>query len=826
MNVDDKTILIIDDDSAVRQSLADYLVDLDYRVVTAENGRIGLEVFEREKVDLVLVDLRMPEVDGLEVLSRISRINSEMPLIVVSGTGVIADAVEALHQGAWDYVLKPIEDFSVLRHAIDSAFDKARLRRENLHYQRHLEQMVVARTRELEKANKNLTNINNRLRGIVDSTRELSRRSDLETFAQRLLEEFGRHMSAAGGSVFFKEDNGLRLAHSLDPGHAPELIPFPLPGSSVFHRLMEDNQPILIEDISVAEGFSASGWNSYQDGSLLAFPLFNESGEIAAALSLHNKKHPPFLEQDKETGAILASYGCEALRAVRAGAELRESELQLRSILDNIRAGIIIMKEGTKEVLYVNPTATEMMESTAGDIIGSNGHEILFPVDDGQCSEIDLDWQVESSEMILKTVRGAQLPILISITKTNYKGEQSLLASFIDQSAQKQSALEKAALESQLRQGQKMEALGTLAGGIAHDFNNILGAVIGYTELCFLGLDHRDKTLRHKLNLILNASIRAKELVDQILTFSRMQEHNLVPVCIAPIVQEALKLLQASLPANVQLKENIISQEHVMADSIQIHQVIMNLCTNAYHAMEENGGTLTVSLESVQQNEQNILHAELPTGDFLQLAVQDTGSGICPTVLEHIYDPYFSTKDKSKGTGLGLAVVHGIVKHHGGAISVNSQIGQGTVFRVFLPITEERKVVEEERPTLMPQGTEKILLVDDEEDLVDIGCEMLEWLGYDVTGVVGSLEALETFKQCPERFDLVITDLSMPVMSGDRLAQEIVSLRPDVPVILCTGFSESLDEKRARALGIRKLLMKPMAMKVLAEIVRGILDES
>ena len=653
------TILIIEDEAVVRQSMADHLEDLQYRVLGAENGRAGLEVFEREKVDLVLVDLRMPEMGGLEVLGRIAEMAPEMPTIVVSGTGVIDDAIGALHRGAWDYVLKPIKDFAVLTRAIDNALEKAQLKRENRRYQQHLEQMVRERTRELERANR----------------------------------------------------------------------------------------------------------------------------------------------------------------------KLRESEQQFRSILDNIRTGIIIVYGHSREIAYANPTAAEMIESTPEKMIGCRCDDVLCSDEAGRCPVLDLGVEVDSSERMLTTRNGRQIPVLKTAARTIFQGKECLLESFVDLTAQKAAAAEKASLESQLRQAQKMEALGTLAGGIAHDFNNVLSAVIGYAELCSLDIDDSSHPMHQMLQSILRAGNRAKDLVSQILTFSRMQEHHFAPVSIAPIVQETLKLLKASLPADIVVENNIATRQKAMADATQIHQVIMNLCTNAYHAMEEQGGRLRVSLESVLLDEQKtVLCDGLAPGPYLQLTVEDTGVGISPSVLGSIFEPYFTTKKKDKGTGLGLAVVHGIIKSHAGAITVDSRVGKGTTFSVYLPVVEDETETESQKRTGFPSGNEKILLVDDEKDLVAIGSQMLGTLGYDVTGAVGSANALKMFRQSPNEFDLVVTDLNMPEMAGDRLAQELAGVRPDIPIIICTGFTRRLDPKQAQMTGVRKVILKPLTMDALAQSVREVLD--
>lgn len=825
MPSDQTTILVIDDDEAVRLSIADYLEDLDFRIVTAENGRIGIERFQSEEIDLVLVDLRMPEMGGLEVLEKIAETAPDTPRIVVSGTGVISDAVEALHRGAWDYILKPIEDFSVLRHAIETNLEKARLKRENLRYQHSLEQIVSDRTKELEQANRHLSDINSRLRRIVDSTRSLSFCSEVKTFGSRLLGEFGQHMAATGGSLYLLEKDGFRLLHALNPDHVPEFIPFPIAGTSILKRAIDEKTPVLIRDMEKEMNLSDSGCGHYSNGSALIFPLPDENGEITAILTLYNKRLPPFMEQDKEIGSILASYSCEALRAVRATENLLDRERQFRSILDNIRAGIVIVDVHSRKIVYVNPIAAEMMESRPEKLLGCSCFDTMCPDKSGKCPVLDLGLQIDSTERTLHTRSGQKIPVLKTVTRILFQGKECLLESFIDLTIQKTAAAEKEKLETQLRQVQKMEALGTLAGGIAHDFNNILSAVIGYSELGLLDIGDESQPISQKLQSILHAGNRAKELVSQILTFSRMQEHILTPVSVVPIVKETLKLLKASLPANIELESEIAAKEKIMADATQIHQVIMNLCTNAYHAMEEEGGRLSVRLSVISlDSETAIAYEDLTPGPYLQLTVEDTGEGISPSVMENIFDPYFTTKKKDKGTGLGLSVVHGIIKSHAGAISVDSRVGEGTTIKVLFPITEDTRDSQHQKSTSLPGGSEKILLVDDEKDLVTIGAQMLGKLGYDVTGIVGSTAALEIYKKSPRRFDLVISDLNMPGISGDRLALELMNIRPELPIILCTGFSERFDEGRARVLGIRKVVMKPLSMSELAGVIREVLD--
>jgi len=333
MSNDNKPVLlVVDDERPVRESFRKFLEDFDYTVLVAENGRVGLEVFEKENPDLVLLDLRMPEIDGLEVLAAIRKSSPDTPIIVISGTGVIGDAVEALHLGAWDYLLKPIESLTVLRHAVERALERARLIKENRAHHEHLKAEVARRTRELERANQKLREVNKRLRRVVETTKNISVCSQVEQFGERLLHEFSRHMLAAGGSLYLVEEEGLSLVHSLDPVHAAAFIPYPLREGSVLERTLTDGEPVLIHDMDELSEFSKSGWDGYTGGSVLVLPLSGDDGSIVGLISLHSRTPAPFSEQDKEIGSILASYSCEALRAARATEALRKArdELELR----------------------------------------------------------------------------------------------------------------------------------------------------------------------------------------------------------------------------------------------------------------------------------------------------------------------------------------------------------------------------------------------------------------------------------------------------------------------------------------------------------------
>ncbi len=392
--------------------------------------------------------------------------------------------------------------------------------------------------------------------------------------------------------------------------------------------------------------------------------------------------------------------------------------------------------------------------------------------------------------------------------------------------AVKRDVTEEIKLEDKLRQVQKMEAIGTLAGGIAHDFNNILSAIIGYTELAEYEIPEGSKT-REKLKEVLKAGRRAKDLVKQILAFSRQGDQERKPLQISHIVKEALKLLRASLPTTIEIRRNIEPYTGIIeADPTQIHQVLMNLCTNAAHAMNNKGGMLEVGIRNVEVENEDIglEYPNVPPGHYVMLTIRDTGHGMSAGVVERIFDPYFTTKEKGEGTGLGLAVVHGIVKSYGGAITVYSEIGKGSTFNIYLPAIEKKVEEEKETGEAIPTGHQRILFVDDEPALVDIGKKMLEHLGHEVIIRTSSLEALEAFRNNPERFDLVISDKTMPQMTGFDLARELKQIRPDIPIILCTGFSDTTDSDKAKAMGISGLVMKPIVMREMAETIKRVSD--
>jgi PAS domain S-box-containing protein len=395
---------------------------------------------------------------------------------------------------------------------------------------------------------------------------------------------------------------------------------------------------------------------------------------------------------------------------------------------------------------------------------------------------------------------------------------------FFDITERKQAKKERKELEIQLHQAQKMEAIGMLAGGIAHEFNNILGIIIGNAEVA---LDEVPDTSLAKecLDEIRLASLRASDVVQQILSFARKDLIEREPVNLTPIIKDCLRLLRSSIPRTIEISQDIsCAFDTVLADLTQISQVVMNLCTNAAQAMGEYGGVLKVTLKNVEfENQDEKLDVE--PGCYVALTVSDTGPGITPDIIDRIFEPYFTTKEIGKGTGMGLSVVHGIVKSCHGKITIHSEAGKETVFQVLLPVIDAETQLKVEKPGTLPNGTEHILFVDDEQSLVKVARRILEGLGYEVETKINPVEALELFRSGPDRFDLVITDMAMPQMSGQKLVKEILDIRSDMPIILCTGFSEKISEEYVGELNIKDFVIKPFVTHNFALTVRKVLDK-
>ncbi len=506
----------------------------------------------------------------------------------------------------------------------------------------------------------------------------------------------------------------------------------------------------------------------------------------------------------------------------RAEKALRESEEKYRSMMEAMSDAAYICSPEFR-VEYMNPA---MIRRTGEDATGKFCHQVINALDE-QCPWCRYD-NVRQGESIEQEIVSPKDQRAYHVTHSplfHEDGSVSKMTIYRDITDRIKAEEHRRLLETQLRQAQKMEAIGTLAGGIAHDFNNILSAIMGNAELALDDIPEENPAI-YSVDQILRAGHRARDLVAQILAFSRQSERELKPVKVGLVVKEALKLLRPSLPSTIQIRQSITGDRDItMADPTQIHQVLLNLCANALHAMHADGGVLEIRLGSVDVDfDAAANYPDLQPGSYIKLAIGDTGHGMDANVIERIFDPYFTTKERGEGTGMGLAVVHGIMKNLGGSIMVHSEPGRGTTFNVLFPLIDKDLEIKHMTPGSIPGGSERILLVDDEETLVDMGKQILQKLGYEVDTRTSSIEALEAFRSRPDRFDLIITDMTMPNMTGDRLASELLRIRPDIPIILCTGFSEKVTEHRAKDIGVKAFIMKPMVRAEIAKIIRKVLD--
>jgi two-component system cell cycle sensor histidine kinase/response regulator CckA len=516
---------------------------------------------------------------------------------------------------------------------------------------------------------------------------------------------------------------------------------------------------------------------------------------------------------------------------IEAQEKLKQNEALLKSVLEAAPIGIGVVHN--RVFSWVNEGLLSMTGHSLDELSGKSARVLYTDDDEYERVGREKYEQIATAgkgvvETRWKAKDGSLIDILLSSSPIDSGNlEAGVVFTAMDISGLKRADAVRKELEVQLRQVQKMEAIGTLAGGIAHDFNNILFTIVGFTDLSLHDLS--DGETRWNLTQVLNACDRAKNLVNQILAFSRQEAPERRPVDIVPVAKEALKFLRSTIPSTIELKQRITGGSlTVLSDPTTIHQVLINLGTNAAHAMRTAGGVMEVCLESVEipRDRGGSVPADLKPGAYIRLTVRDTGMGIDPAIMSRIFDPFFTTKPQGEGTGLGLSVVYGIVKSHGGSIAIESEVGRGSTFHVYLPRTPEQEREDNREKASASGGSEHILFVDDEVVLVDMGERMLSALGYRVTAVANGPEALKAFRENPDGFDLVITDMTMPGMTGAELSREILKIKPGFPIILCTGFSEIISEGEAKAMGIRRFLMKPVFLDTLAREIRTVLDAS
>ena len=505
----------------------------------------------------------------------------------------------------------------------------------------------------------------------------------------------------------------------------------------------------------------------------------------------------------------------------KAEESLKESKEKYRILVENANDSILVAQDGV--IKFLNQKTEELTGYLAAELKKMPFADLIHPDDKKIVIERykrRIEGEKFASTYSFKIVHksGFERTVNINSILIQWENKPATLNFLRDVTQQTK-------LETQLKQAQKMESIGTLAGGIAHDFNNIMGIILGNTELALDDVP-KSHTAHSSLEEIKKASLRATNIVKQLLSFTRITDEKLLPIEIALVIKDAMKFLQATIPTTIDIMQDIcVTDETILADPIQINQIMMNLCINASHTMEQTGGKLTITVENVLLDDNSAKdYPDLKRGKYVKLMVSDTGPGIDPKIIDRIFDPYFTTKGIGKGSGMGLAVVHGIVKSHSGAIKVDSTLGKGTQFSIFFPLTQGKAAVEAETIQEIPRGSETILFVDDEISIVNMVQRMFERLGYKVQTATTPQDALDRFALNPDHFDLVITDMTMPQMTGVKLSEKLMDVRPDIPIIICTGHSALVDEEKAKELGLAAYVMKPINIRGIAQTIRKVLD--
>jgi two-component system, cell cycle sensor histidine kinase and response regulator CckA len=785
-------ILIVEDDVDSRILLERALLSQGYAVDSAANGIEALDKANLSPPDLIVSDIMMPEMDGFELCRKVKtdeRLRT-IPFVYYTATFIEPkDEKLAMSLGASHFLIKPMapEDLFIAIKKIINEHQQNRL---------HVPAQPLAGTEELTAMQ-----LEALARKLDKKVRELEEERENLRQAEAHLKTL---IHTIPDVVWLKNPDGVYMACNRRMEHFLGAKEADIIGKTDYDFI----------DKNLADFFRRKDCETIAADK----PSINE-GEVTFAEDGHRElletiKTPMYDEQGRLIGLLGIGHNITARR--QAQEKLRESEERFRQAIEFSPVPMAIATTDGR-FLYRNREFPLRYGYTLEDTPSIEQWALLAFPERAYRESCLAQW----NEDVVQALRAGGATPTREYTITSKDGTlrqvEIVTRPLHDMSVSVlNDVTERRALESQLRQAQKMEAIGQLAGGIAHDFNNILSAIIGFTDLS-LRQTTNNPALHNDLTEVRKAADRATDLVRHILTFSRKQHQEKLPLQAFLIVKEALKLLRASIPSTIEIRQDIASKSAILADPTQIHQMVMNLCTNAYHAMKEKGGVMAVTLCETDINQAGVDSGiEIPPGRYLKLSVSDTGCGMNSDTLSRIFEPYFTTKEKDMGTGLGLAVVHGIVKEHQGRISVYSEPGLGTTFNVYLPMIYET-VMEAAHAPVPPRAraNERIMVVDDEVSIRDMISRFLTNAGYRVDLFANGGEAWAALQGNPAAWDLLLTDQTMPEMTGDVLAAKTLELKPDMPVIICSGFNESLTGVCERVLGVKAFLQKPVDPSVL-----------